>query len=54
MAAMRAERTPPDYRPKTWEELFALLGTIAVPDDFMADRPMNELPLERDVFRNHD
>jgi antitoxin VapB len=33
-----------------WAELFALLGTIDVPGDFMAERPMNRPPRERDPF----
>jgi antitoxin VapB len=30
-----------------WAEFFELMETIAVPDDFMAERPMNQLPQER-------
>lgn len=35
---------------RTWAELFALMRTIDVPDEFMAERPMNVPPQERNVF----
>lgn len=35
---------------KTWSGFFELLRSIEVPDDFMDERPMNVVPLERDVF----
>jgi antitoxin VapB len=35
---------------RTWAEFFALMRTIEVPDDFMAVRPMNLPPRERDPF----
>ncbi len=35
---------------KTWSEFFELLHTVEVPDDFMADRPMNVLPADHGVF----
>lgn len=35
---------------RTWAEFFALMRTIDVSDDFMAERPMNVAPLERDLF----
>ena len=34
----------------TWEDFFALMRTMEVPDDFMADRPMNVPPRKRDLF----
>ena len=34
----------------TWGEFFQLMRTIDVPADFMAERPMNIAPVERDVF----
>ena len=34
-----------------WREFFALARTIEVPEDFMADRPMNSLPRERHLFK---
>jgi antitoxin VapB len=37
-----------------WAEFFALMRTIEVPDDFMADRPMNGPPLERDLFKDEE
>ncbi|UZR27179.1 antitoxin [Methylococcus mesophilus] len=35
---------------KTWGDFFELLHSIEVPEDFMAERPMNVVPAERDVF----
>ncbi|MGI8744765.1 MAG: antitoxin [Bryobacteraceae bacterium] len=35
---------------KVWRDFFELMRSIDVPDEFMADRPMNLPPLERDVF----
>ena len=29
---------------KTWEDFFELMGSIDVPPDFMAERPMNVVP----------
>lgn len=36
-------------KPNSWESLFALLDSVDVPDDFMADRG-DEPPEERDLF----
>ena len=35
---------------KVWREFFELMEFIKVPDDFMADRPMNQPPQERNLF----
>jgi antitoxin VapB len=35
---------------KTWGDFFELLHSIEVPEDFMAERPMNVVPVERNVF----
>ncbi len=35
---------------KAWAEFFDLMRTMDVPDDFMAERPMNVLPTERNLF----
>ena len=35
---------------KVWQEFFAMMRSIRVPDEFMADRPMNLPPRERDLF----
>ena len=35
---------------KTWNDFFALLHSIDVPADFMAERPMNVLLTERGIF----
>ena len=35
---------------RTWQEFFELMDTISVPRDFMARRPMNKIPRERNVF----
>ena len=39
---------------RTWAEFFALMRTIDVPDDFMAERPMNVPPRERDLFEDSE
>ncbi len=33
-----------------WAAFFALAAESSVPADFMSERPLNEPPLERDVF----
>lgn len=33
-----------------WGEFFDLMDSIEVPPDFMVERPMNEVPRERDLF----
>jgi len=33
-----------------WTEFFALMRTMDVPDDFMAERPMNVPPTDRNLF----
>ncbi len=35
---------------KAWEDFFALIHRIDVSDDFMAERPLNVTPRERDLF----
>jgi len=35
---------------KAWSDFFALLHSIDVPADFMADRPLNVAPKARGVF----
>ena len=35
---------------KTWSEFFELLQEIDVPDDYMAERPMNVLPQVQGIF----
>jgi antitoxin VapB len=35
-----------------WAEFFALMRTIDVPAEFMAERPMNAPPQERGVFED--
>ena len=35
---------------KAWRDFFEMMRSIDVPDDFMADRPMNQPPRERDLF----
>jgi antitoxin VapB len=39
---------------RSWAEFFALMRTIDVPEDFMADRPMNAPPSERELFRDDE
>jgi antitoxin VapB len=33
-----------------WRDFFQTMRSIKVPDDFMADRPMNQPPQERGLF----
>ena len=35
---------------RVWTEFFDLMQTVDIPSDFMTERPMNRLPVERDVF----
>ena len=35
---------------RAWREFFELMRSIEVPPDFMAERPMNTAPVDRDVF----
>ena len=35
---------------KAWRDFFEMMHSIEVPDDFMADRPMNVPPQERNLF----
>jgi len=35
---------------KVWSDFFEMMHAIDVPEEFMADRPMNRPPLERDLF----
>ena len=35
---------------KLWDEIFARLRSIDVPEDFMAERPMNRIPEEKNIF----
>jgi len=38
----------------TWAEFFELMRSIDVPSDFLADRPMNTLPVEHELFSSED
>ena len=35
---------------KTWQDFFELMDSIDVPSEFMAERPMNVAPRERNLF----
>jgi antitoxin VapB len=35
---------------KIWEDFFTMLETIDVPKDFMAERPMNQIPSRPGIF----
>lgn len=53
--ATRDERTgevvlSPQPGAAAWAEFFELLNSIDVPDDFMAERPLNHPPTERNLF----
>jgi antitoxin VapB len=39
---------------REWEELFRELREIPETPEFMADRPMNQIPEERDIFGLED
>ena len=39
---------------RAWAEFFALMRTIDVPPDFMAERPMNTPPGERALFKDEE
>jgi antitoxin VapB len=39
---------------KAWSDFFELMHSIDVPPDFMAERPMNVVPRERDLFSEED
>jgi antitoxin VapB len=39
---------------QSWAEFFDFLRSIDVPDDFMAERPMNVPPRSRSVFDDED
>ncbi len=35
---------------KTWGDFFELMRSIDIPADFMAERPMNVIPQEKNLF----
>jgi antitoxin VapB len=39
---------------KSWDDFFELLATVDVPADFMAERPLNVVTPERDLFGEDD
>ena len=39
---------------KTWTDFFEFMRSIDVPTDFMAERPMNVAPQERNLFSEKD
>lgn len=39
---------------RSWGEFFAMMHTIEIPDDFMADRPMNAPPRERELLKDDE
>jgi antitoxin VapB len=39
---------------KAWGEFFELVHSVEVPNDFMAERPLNTAPRERDLFGDDD
>ena len=39
---------------KTWGDFFELVHSIEVSSDFMTERPMNGLPIDRDVFEDEE
>ncbi len=39
---------------RSWDAFFELMSTIDIPQDFMADRPLNTLPEDRDLFGSEE
>jgi len=39
---------------QTWRGFFELVDTIEAPADFMTERPMNAVPVERNLFETED
>jgi antitoxin VapB len=40
---------------RVWEEFFAFMRTVDIPEDWMKDRPMNRIPAkDRTLFREED
>jgi len=39
---------------RAWADFFDLISTIQAPEDFMADRPMNVPPVDREIFGDDD
>lgn len=39
---------------RTWQDFFDMVHNIDVPDDFMAERPMNVLSQEKNIFDDED
>ncbi|NTS32228.1 AbrB/MazE/SpoVT family DNA-binding domain-containing protein [Phyllobacterium sp. BT25] len=39
---------------RVWADFFELRNSVEVPDDFMGERPMNALPVERSFFDEND
>jgi antitoxin VapB len=39
---------------RAWAEFFALARAADAPGDFMAERPMNRVPAERNLFKDED
>ncbi len=39
---------------KAWQDFFELMRSIDVPSDFMAERPMNVPPKERNLFEDEE
>lgn len=39
---------------RTWRDFFELMHSIDVPPDFMAERPMNRVPVDRDLFGDRE
>ncbi len=37
---------------RVWAEFFELRNSVDIPEDFMADRPMNQPPTERGLFKD--
>jgi antitoxin VapB len=41
--------SPTGLPQKSWQEFFALVDKLGVPEDFMADREL-QMPVDRDLF----
>jgi antitoxin VapB len=39
---------------RVWEDFFELRDSVDIPAEFMADRPMNQPSIERELFKDAD
>ena len=39
---------------KNWADFFSMMQSIEIPTDFMAERPMNQPPQDKNIFHAQD